>query len=78
MGKLEEINKEQYYSIVGILQLAGKYNESLGELERLIATILDADEDNVAGSYGHISDAIYGETNIDDMLKWMGIKYDRH
>lgn len=69
-----EISKEQYYSIVGILQLAGKYNEMLGELEKLLANILDANEGNIAGSYGHVSDAIYGAVSLENMLEYMGVK----
>ena len=74
--EIKEIRKSQYLMVVGLFALAENHYKSLLEIEKSIAEILGEKEE--FGSYGHISDSIWGgERNVDDILKKMDIQLKR-
>lgn len=52
------ISQKDYYTLVGLLEVAKRQNATLREIERTIAQILGEPGDG-SGYFGHISDEIF-------------------
>ena len=71
MNKIKYITKSQYYTLIGLREVAKKYQEILVELEKS-AQEITGEEDTGCG--GHSFDYIYGSRDLDDMLRILEIE----
>ena len=69
------ITKKEYYAIMGLMELARRYYEQIQECEKTYGEIVDYKEEY--GSYGHFSDQIFEDGDIDKVLKNEGIKVNK-
>ena len=65
------ITKSQYYTLIGLREVAKEQCLILDKIEKL-AKEITGEQDKDFG--GHASDYIYGTRNLDEMLKILGIK----
>lgn len=62
------ITKAQHLQLVGLLALAKRHNERLDDIRRAVAEIIREEDD-----HGHASDIVYGDRDLDDGLRILGI-----
>lgn len=74
MKKVKKVNESQFWQVVGLLALAKKAEKQLAYIEEAIADTLGIEGEY--GSYGHISDMVYGaeKKSAEELLKKEGIE----
>lgn len=70
---MKTISKHDYYSAVGLGQLAKDKNAELKTIEEALAKLMGV-EDEGYGYYGHVSDFVYNDSDIKTLLKNLEIK----
>lgn len=63
------ISKNEYHRLVGLMALAERHNKTLVELEAAAREITGEVDD-----MGHTSDAIYGNTSVDELMKRVDLR----
>ena len=66
---MKTITKSQYYTLIGLRAVAEKQWSILRELEKTAANITGEQD-----SFGHTSDFVNGERELDDMLRILEIE----
>jgi hypothetical protein len=66
-----KITKKEYLIIVGLLALAHRAYKTITECEQAYGEVVDMKKD--PGDYGHFSDAIFNNGDVDTVLKNEGI-----
>ena len=66
------ITKSEYHQILGLMVLARNAYKIIGECENAYGKIVNMKKD--VGSYGHFSDAIFEDGDVDEVLEKEGIK----
>ena len=72
--KVEKIKEEDYFKVVGILNLCNDLMDKLEFMEKSLAKILNVPKQH--GTYGHVSDAVWGEYDADLLLERLGLEID--
>lgn len=68
----EEVTREEYLQLEGLLVLAKRHSEALADIEIALAKLLGMKGE--AGDYfGHVSDGIYNGYTAPDLLRRLGI-----
>lgn len=69
------IAREDYWAAMGLAQRHAELTKELQILERMVATHVGEPEDkDGSGYFGHVSDALWDGSGIDDMLKRLNVK----
>lgn len=75
MSKQRTISQKEYLSALGIFELVRKYRVHILELEESLANILhEPTSDGFDSYYGHVSDSIWENYDLNTLLKKMEIK----
>lgn len=68
------ISKMSYWAARGLAEFHGQLKKKLEEIEAMIAALLGELEDSPGSAYyGHISDGLWEEMDIDEILRRMSI-----
>ncbi len=66
------ITKSEYLQILGLMLIARNAYKQIAECEKSYGKIVDMKED--IGSFGHFSDEIFGDGDVNLVLEKEGIK----
>lgn len=64
---MKKITKKEYFVIVGLMELARRAYNQIRECEKAYGEVVGMKED--CGSFGHFSDEIFGDGNVDKALE---------
>jgi len=69
---MKTITKREYFAIVGLMELARRFYKQIRECEKAYGEIVGMKED--LGSFGHFSDEIFEDGDVDSVLEKEEIK----
>lgn len=69
---MKTITKEQYLIALGLMQVAGEHLKMVESCEEALGNLL-GQEKSEYGGWGHCSDEIFGNRNVDALLSRLDI-----
>lgn len=70
----KEITKQEYLQIVGLMMLARQAAKQILDCEKAYGSLLEMVDKDTDNYFGHFSDEIWGEGNVDAVLTKEGVK----
>lgn len=67
------ITQEHYLQLVGLLALADYHNRALKDITQAALEITDERDDGEIAMWGHTADAVYGESDVKELLRRLDI-----